>query len=134
MVKRGYTAFALLGSDAPTMPLDAIRQALTEILGGHRDVVFGPDHGGGYYMVALGNRYPGLFTGVGWGEPTSLADTESNAGRLGLRASRTTPCFDVDTGGDLARLGCEMNTRELAGELPRTSRWLHGNPLGRQPG
>lgn len=124
LAERGYAAFALLGSDAPTMPLGSIRWALTEIAQSRADVVLGPDQDGGYYLVAQAPGVSGLFDRVAWSGPTTLRDTESNALREGWRVVRAQTWYDVDRGPDLDRLRSEVKAADVAAEVPRTATWL----------
>ncbi len=122
--ERGSSAFALLGSDAPTMPTRALYDALEAIQSGRADVAMGPDQDGGYYLVALAEPVPGLFDGVAWSTRTSLAETEANARRAGRRVIRVEPWYDVDTGADLERLRADVDDGSIAAAVPRTATWL----------
>ncbi len=122
--EQGYSAFALMGSDAPTMPTRALREALDAIQSSRADVAMGPDQDGGYYLVAMADPVPGLFDGVAWSTRTALAETEANARRAGRRVIRVEPWYDVDTGADLERLRADLEDGSIAAEVPRTAAWL----------
>lgn len=136
LAERGYVAFALLGSDAPTMPLDSIRWALSEIAHSRADVVLGPDQDGGYYLVAQAPGVSGLFDRVVWSGPTTLRDTESNALKDGWRVVRAQTWYDVDRASDLDRLRSAVESADIAAEVPRTATWLrrHETILAGTPG
>ncbi|MDP6369610.1 MAG: DUF2064 domain-containing protein, partial [Planctomycetota bacterium] len=54
----------VLGSDAPTLPLERVGEAHRVLAEGASDVVLGPDFGGGYYLVGLRKPAPVLFRGI----------------------------------------------------------------------
>ena len=93
-----------LGADSPTVPRNYIRQALAELA--RRPVVLGPAEDGGYYLIGLSQPRPELFSNLDWGTGKVLKQTLQ---RLGPDQFALLPTwFDVDDGGDLARLHSEI--------------------------
>ena len=91
----------LIGSDIPGVgPADI--DAAFRLLGAH-DLVFGPAEDGGFWLV--GARHPrplqGLFAGVRWSTPHTLADTLVNVPPR-LSVALAAEKRDVDDGAALA--------------------------------
>ncbi len=113
-------AVMALGSDHPTLPLELVHRAFERVEAGG-DVVLGPAEDGGYYLIALraGAVAPRLFEGIAWSTSQVLAATLDRCRELGLAVELLPQASDVDTPGDLRRLGRRMAE---AGDLgcPRT--------------
>jgi glycosyltransferase A (GT-A) superfamily protein (DUF2064 family) len=65
------------------------------------DLVLGPAHDGGYYLLAVDRPRPALFQGIAWSTPSVLAATVERAGTLGLTVRLLDPLRDIDTLDDL---------------------------------
>lgn len=94
----------ILGADSPTVPRKYIRRALDRLA--RRPVVVGPAEDGGYYLIGLSRPRPELFSNLDWGTGKVLEQTLQR-----LRPDQYTLLpywFDVDDGGDLARLHREV--------------------------
>lgn len=93
----------LVGSDVPGIGRAHIASAFRALAG--RDVVFGPAHDGGYWLVGVRRRelLPRLFRGVRWSTEHALADTIANlaSGRSHALADLLS---DVDDAAALRRL------------------------------
>jgi len=76
-----------------------VRAAFAELA--THDVVLGPAHDGGYYLVALRAPQPSLFDGVAWSRSSVLDETLARAAATGLSVARLRPLRDVDTLDDL---------------------------------
>lgn len=115
---RGYNRAAVVGSDAPTVPLAHV----DALFAGEADVTLGPAEDGGYWGIAVRRVAPGMFAGVRWSGPEALVDTEAAARAAGLSVVRGPLWFDVDLPEDLARLRQDelppRTARILAGLLP----------------
>jgi rSAM/selenodomain-associated transferase 1 len=90
---------ALVGTDIPWVSRDLVRRAFLGLASA--DVVLGPAHDGGYYLVALPRPQPALFEGMEWSTPGVLAVTRERASALGLRVQCLEPMHDIDTLDDL---------------------------------
>lgn len=99
---RGYKHGLIIGTDAPSLPLERYQQALTALES--HDLVLGPALDGGYYLIGLNRPIPDLFTGIPWSTEQVLALTQEKAGALGLKTALLTPWRDVDTIADLQAL------------------------------
>jgi hypothetical protein len=107
-------------SDSPHLPLSVLANAF-EILTAH-DVVVGPTHDGGYYLVGAKASHAALFHGDGMGTNSALDGLLERARRLQLSVGFTEPFYDVDVEGDLTRLAAEL--RVAPERAPRTAAWL----------
>lgn len=99
---RGYARICLVGTDVPTLPIAAYREAY-EVLATH-DLVLGPALDGGYYLIGLNKPAPALFDDVPWSGGHVRAITERKAESLGLRVGLLPAWRDVDTIQDLHAL------------------------------
>ena len=107
-------------SDSPHLPARQLEIAFETLE--TRDVVVGPTHDGGYYLVGAKASHPGLFSSAGMGTGTALDELLARAGRLGLSVGLTDPFYDIDIAADLSQLTEELQrTPEKA---PRTAKWL----------
>jgi uncharacterized protein len=107
-------------SDSPHLPRSVLEDAF-ETLATH-DVVVGPTHDGGYYLVGAKAAHPALFDGGGMGTKSALEALLARARRLQLSVGFTDPFYDIDVEGDLARLAAEL--RLAPARAPRTAVWL----------
>jgi uncharacterized protein len=107
-------------SDSPHLPASVLQSAF-EALTGH-DLVVGPTHDGGYYLVGAKAAYPALFDGDGMGTTNALDALMTRARRLQLSVGFTVPFYDIDVEGDLTRLAAEL--RLTPARAPRTAVWL----------
>jgi rSAM/selenodomain-associated transferase 1 len=107
-------------SDSPHLPRSVLGNAF-ETLVAH-DVVVGPTHDGGYYLVGAKAAHPTLFAPVGMSTSSALERLLSRAQALELNVGFADPFYDIDVADDLARFAEELR---LAPErAPRTARWL----------
>jgi hypothetical protein len=118
----GAEAVAAIGSDHPTVPLAAVREAFDRLAAG-ADLVLGPSRDGGYFLIALRPPAvrPELFAGVSWSTERVLAETLERAAALGLAVELLEAGSDVDTPEDLRRLAGELaGDPATAARCPRT--------------
>lgn len=107
-----------VGSDAPTLPGALLLRAAA-----CADVAFGPAFDGGYTLVKTGD--PGIFAGVSWSAPDTLASSVAAARARGHRVELLDSWYDVDEPDDLLRL--RQHLRVLGPEVaPRTRAVLAG--------
>lgn len=107
-------------SDSPHLPPSVLESAF-EALSGH-DVVVGPTHDGGYYLVGAKTAHPSLFDGDGMGTKSALDALLVHARGLQLSVGFTDPFYDIDVESDLTRLAAEL--RHAPARAPRTAVWL----------
>ena len=107
-------------SDSPHLPASVLENAF-EILIRH-DVVIGPTHDGGYYLVGAKAAHAALFHGDGMGTNSALDTLLARARGLSLSVGFTDPFYDIDVENDLTRLADEL--RLAPARAPRTAAWL----------
>lgn len=94
----------LIGTDCPSMNADIVDQALEKLLS--HDLVLGPAHDGGYYLIGLRADLPAeqlnsLFQNLSWGGSDVFRQTVNRAGLYGLRVAALEKLHDIDRVEDL---------------------------------
>jgi rSAM/selenodomain-associated transferase 1 len=107
-------------SDSPHLPRSVLEDAF-ETLAAH-DVVVGPTHDGGYYLVGAKAYHPTLFAGDGMGTSSALERLLSRARTLELSVGFADPFYDIDVVDDLTLLAAELSLAPA--RAPRTAQWL----------
>ncbi len=113
----GFSAVCLIDSDSPTMPQDALVQAVSSLLRPGDRVVLGGSDDGGYYLIGLKHLHQRLFEQIDWSTERVFKQTLERAREIGLEAELLPTWYDVDDGATLERL-----RRELLGRLRREPR------------
>jgi rSAM/selenodomain-associated transferase 1 len=115
-----YRSIIAFNSDSPHLPPSVLEDAF-EMLVAH-DMVVGPTHDGGYYLVGAKTSRPTLFARDGMGTSSALETLLSRVQALELSVGFVDPFYDIDVPDDLTRLAAELS---LAPErAPRTAMWL----------
>jgi hypothetical protein len=107
-------------SDSPHLPRSVLEDAF-ETLAAH-DLIVGPTHDGGYYLVGAKASHPALFARDGMGTSSALERLLSRARDLELSVGFADPFYDIDVADDLTRLAAELRLAPI--RAPRTARWL----------
>ena len=113
-------------SDSPHLPVSVLEAAF-ETVAAH-DLVVGPTHDGGYYLVGAKSCHPTLFAGDGMGTSSALERLLARARTLELSVGLAETFYDVDVAEDLTRLAAEL--RVAPARAPRTAAWLKEWELG----
>lgn len=87
------------------------------------DVVVGPTHDGGYYLVGAKASHASLFEGDGMGTKSAFDRLLARTKVLDLSTGFTKPFYDIDVVSDLAQLAAEL--RLAPARAPRTAAWLN---------
>ena len=116
----GRQRVVAFNSDSPHLPRSVLEDAF-ETLAAH-DVVVGPTHDGGYYLVGAKASHPTLFARDGMGTRSALERLLSRARTLELSVGFAAPFYDIDVVDDLTRLAEEL--RLAPARAPRTAAWL----------
>jgi len=109
-------------SDSPHLPASVLEAAF-ETVAAH-DLVVGPTHDGGYYLVGAKSSHATLFAGDGMGTSSALERLLLRAQTLKLSVGFADTFYDVDVADDLTRLAEEL--RMAPARAPRTAAWLKG--------
>ena len=107
-------------SDSPHLPRSVLEDAFGTLAA--HDLVVGPTHDGGYYLVGAKASYPALFARDGLGTSSALERLLSSARALELSVGFADPFYDIDSADDLTRLAAELHLAPI--RAPRTARWL----------
>jgi len=107
-------------SDSPHLAASVLESAF-EILAAH-DVVVGPTHDGGYYLVGAKAAHASLFESDSMGKKSALDRLLTRAKMLELSTGFTEPFYDIDVANDLILLKREL--RLAPEKAPRTAVWL----------
>jgi rSAM/selenodomain-associated transferase 1 len=110
----------LLGTDAPTLPVEAIEKAASAL--DLHDISIIPSTDGGYVLLGLRRPVGAVFRGVAWSTEAVHRQTLGRAGEAGLSVYEGDPWYDVDEPKDLDRLREELATRPH--RAPRTAEFL----------
>ena len=114
-----HDAVVMRGSDSPTLPRRILHDAFERLATEDVDVVLGPDHGGGYYLVGLKQPAPDLFR-LEMSTHSNYERTVARAQELGLRIAELERWSDVDTPDDLAALTRRIGDKDAMAPCPRT--------------
>jgi rSAM/selenodomain-associated transferase 1 len=107
-------------SDSPHLAPSVLDSAF-EILSTH-DVVVGPTHDGGYYLVGAKAAHPALFESDPMGTKSALDRLLTRTKALALSTGFTEPFYDIDVANDLILLAREL--RLAPAKAPRTAGWF----------
>ena len=108
-------------SDSPHLAPSVLESAF-EILATH-DVVVGPTHDGGYYLVGAKAAHPALFESDRMGTRSALDRLLTRTKVLRLSTGFTEPFYDIDVANDLILLAREL--RLAPTKAPRTAAWFN---------
>lgn len=92
---------AIVSSDVPGLPPGSLARTFAA-LEGDADIVLGPAHDGGYWLIAMAEHHPEPFREIPWSTPAVLGVTLARCGEAGLRAELLDVWRDLDTVVDLA--------------------------------
>jgi uncharacterized protein len=107
-------------SDSPHLAPSVLSGAF-EILATH-DVVVGPTHDGGYYLVGAKAAHPALFESDRMGTRSALDRLLTRTKVLELSTGFTDPFYDIDVANDLMLLARELQLAPA--KAPRTAGWF----------
>lgn len=104
----GYPAAMILNSDAPHLELTLIERAARALRSA--DVVLGPDHRGGCYLIGMAHPdAAAILDGVQWSAGTDFGVLSERARCAGWRLETLPEQYDVDEPEDLQRLAADLH-------------------------
>jgi len=115
--RRRVVAF---NSDSPHLPASVLEAAFDALE--TYDLVVGPTHDGGYYLVGARASHPDLFTRGGMGTANAFEALLARARALGLSTYLTERFYDIDIAEDLNQLAAEL--KRMPGKARKTAKWL----------
>jgi hypothetical protein len=95
----GISKAVLIASDVPDISLTVINEALSALES--HDIVLGPAHDGGYYLIGMKKLTKALFTGINWGSEEVLQQTLIRAAKSNLSLYLLPTLIDIDSIEDL---------------------------------
>lgn len=110
---RGYTRVVVISSDSPHVPGAWIAAALDQL--DDHDVVMGPAHDGGYYLLGQRDTPIDLFTSVPMSTPDVCTQTLDLVRKSGRTISLTPSTFDIDHERDLVLLRAALEHAPSSG-------------------
>jgi hypothetical protein len=116
----GQRRVIAFNSDSPHLPPSVLETAFDALEA--RDLVVGPTHDGGYYLVGARTSHSDLFASDGVGTANALEALLTRARALKLSVHLTDPFYDIDVEGDLSRLAAELQLAPA--RAPQTALWL----------
>jgi len=117
----GSRRVVAFNSDSPHLPASMLENAFDVLESS--DLVVGPTHDGGYYLVGAKASHPALFEDDGMGTTSALEALMARARKLQLFTRFTDSFYDIDVASDLTRLAEEL--RLAPARAPRTAAWLN---------
>ena len=99
----GMDKVIIIGTDCPQIsPL-----ILTDAINGldRADLVLGPAHDGGYYLIGQKRTNSFLFTDIPWGTEMVLEKTIESATQHNLNITKLEPLHDIDRPEDIHHFG-----------------------------
>ena len=99
---RQYKYCIVIGTDAPALDTQKIKQVI-DVLQSGTDVVFVPAEDGGYVLVAMRQAYPFLFEDISWGSAQVMRQSENRLDENNVSYEVLAQCWDVDTLKDYQR-------------------------------
>lgn len=115
--ERGEERVVLIASDSPQLTVGVVEAAFREL--DRHDLVFGPTHDGGYYLIGMraeAVRHD-VLRDIPMSTDTVLDDLAARARNSGLTVGWVETTFDVDEVEDLE---CLRTTAERRGDLAAT--------------
>jgi len=116
-------AVVVVGSDAPTVPVDPIARALPR-LAGEKRALLGPSEDGGYWLIGLTTLDPTVFREIPWSTKLVLPRTRERLREAAYAVEELPTWYDVDEPADLERLKAEL--RAHPERAPKTAALLRG--------
>lgn len=97
-----YEKVVIIGSDCYELTAEIIEDAFSAL--DNHNVVLGPAHDGGYYLLGMDRHYPHLFKDKAWSTSDVLLDTILDLKKLKLSYQMLPTLNDVDEEKDLGEL------------------------------
>jgi uncharacterized protein len=110
----GFSAVCLIDSDSPTLPQDALLQAVERLSRAGDRMVLGGSNDGGYYLIGMKRLHHRLFEQIDWSTERVFEQTLERAREIGLATELLPTWYDVDDAATLERLRRELTAPSSA--------------------
>ncbi len=97
------TEVVIIGSDCPQLTTAHIEEAFLRLKS--HDMVIGPSHDGGYYLLGMNKFYPALFQDIEWSTDSVYLETLKIADSLNLKSFNLEKLSDIDHEEDWLKYG-----------------------------
>lgn len=97
---QGARKIVIIGTDCPGLTGEFLLAAFAVL--DEADVVLGPAHDGGYYLIGMNEPRPCLFEAIPWSTGDVFTVTRQRASTAGLSVNSLPPLADVDEPADVA--------------------------------
>lgn len=101
VLRLGYGKACIVGSDCYELTTNVIEDAFIALE--RSNVVIGPAHDGGYYLLGMKRLYSSLFQNKSWSTSSVLSDTLQTAEQMGLAVVQLPTFHDVDEAADVPK-------------------------------
>jgi len=101
-----YTKMIVIGSDCAEISTKHIIEASDSL--NHHDIVIGPVHDGGYYLLGMKGYHPEVITDIEWSTDVVSQQTISRAKAKGLSVAKIEMLHDIDYHEDWLAFGLEQ--------------------------
>ncbi|HBG27932.1 MAG: hypothetical protein A2Y10_18335 [Planctomycetes bacterium GWF2_41_51] len=112
----------LIGSDIPDVPAEYLFESFDALE--NCDIVLGPCHDGGYYLIGLSKKVPEMiFEQIDWGAKNVYDQTLSKIKQLRLKLYELPKWFDIDTYEDLLQFQQRHKSSEALKTIKMIRQW-----------
>ncbi len=99
LFNKGYSKIVIIGTDCPELSREIISDAFKSLE--EQDIVIGPAHDGGYYLLGMKQLHATLFENINWSTNTVLAETLVKCEALQMDYALLRTLRDIDRSEDL---------------------------------
>lgn len=99
--QQGYQKAIIIGSDCIELHQNHIKMAFQKLT--LNDIVIGPAHDGGYYLLGQKKLHPEIFEDINWSTREVFEKTVEKVTSLGLKHTTLETLSDIDTLEELKR-------------------------------
>lgn len=108
ILAHGYGSVCLIDSDSPTLPTQALLQAVEALSQTGDRIALGGSDDGGYYLIGLKQPHAEPFERITWSTESVYAETVERIRSAQLELVELPTWYDVDDAGTLAVLELEL--------------------------
>ena len=125
LIMRGYLAVCIIGSDIPFLNHNMVLQAFQYIENGYQ-VVLGPDHSGGCYLIGSRAPYP-IFEQIEWSQGKDYKIIIERLNENNIQHQVLPIEMDIDTVEDFHQISKEIHSNKstLYDEIPQTVQFIN---------